>query len=92
VGETPFLSLTPERFGLPEPLCRDIRLLDGLLGGMLAEQEGEGLTALARSLYEEEGDLDPPTLLTRLPELQDPHTVQGLLRAFTCLLYTSRCV
>lgn len=80
-----FLSLEPERFDLSEPLSRDIRLLDGLLGETLAEQEGEDLIRLARALYAEEDGEDARTLLSRHPEMQDPGTVQRLLRAFTAL-------
>ncbi len=45
-----FLGLAPRQFGLPEPLCEDIELLDKLLGEVLSEQEDAALLRLARRL------------------------------------------
>jgi phosphoenolpyruvate carboxylase len=81
----PFLFLSPRFSGLSEPLCRDIELLDRVLGAVLAEQEGGDLLRLARRLFKDEAEGDPHTLHERIPELADPPTVKRLLRAFTTL-------
>ena len=81
-----FLGLAPRQFGLSEPLCEDIELLDRLLGEVLSEQEDAALLRLARRLYDAGGGGgDPMTLTRRLPELAQPEIVQRLLRAFTVL-------
>lgn len=78
-----FLRLAPEQFGLPEPLCHDIHLLDCLLGEVLWEQEGPELLRLAQQLYAEGNTGDSQTLMERFPSLKKPETTERLLRAFT---------
>jgi phosphoenolpyruvate carboxylase len=78
-----FLSLSPQDHQLPEPLSRDILLLDTTLGQVLREQAGDELIRLARRLYQGEGAEDPQRLLEIMPELKDIETVKRLLRAFT---------
>ena len=48
----PFLHLEPEKFELPEGLCRDIKLIDCLLGEILEEQEGSWILDAAQRLSE----------------------------------------
>lgn len=43
-----FLGLNPERYGLPEPLCADIRRVDCLLHAMLTQHESEEFVATCR--------------------------------------------
>lgn len=85
MSESAFLNLDPEEHGLSEPLTHDIHLLDAMLGEMLREQENPLIVDLSRRLYTEEIGVDPRTLLERVPDLQDPHTVQQILRAYTVL-------
>ncbi|HEY3267706.1 MAG TPA: phosphoenolpyruvate carboxylase [Armatimonadota bacterium] len=80
----PFLFLDPACCDLPEPLANDIRLLDRLLGEMLTQQEGPELARLARRLCHDDAE-EAYSLISRMPELQDPLVVQRLLRAFTAL-------
>ncbi len=79
--ETSLLGLDPQ--GLSEPLSEDIRLLDRMMGEVLAEQGDPELLAVARRIYQDEGD--PRSLAERIPELTDPVRVQRLLRAYTVL-------
>lgn len=79
---TPFLPLSPEKLELSAPLTGDVLLLNDLLGRTLVDQGCGRLVELAHRLYEEE-EADPGDLLSRIPDLQDPETVQRLLRAFT---------
>ncbi len=81
----PFLPLEPDKAGLSPQLSEDIRLLDRLLGEVLAEQEGPELTQLAREVYCAPDEEDPCDLVARLPELRRPETMQRLLRAYTVL-------
>lgn len=76
-----FLPLQPQQFGLSDPLCDDILLLDRCLGDVLREQDGAGLLEVAHRLYSDHGD--PATLPERVSELQDSPTMLRLLRAFT---------
>lgn len=78
-----FLSLDPERHQLSEPLSRDIRLLDRLLGEVLCDQEGPGLLEMVQRLADEERAPEPWELLEQLPQLRDPRACQRLLHAFT---------
>lgn len=80
-----FLSLNPKEYQLTEPLCNDIELWDGLLGGILWEQAGDDILQLAQKLYEPNHSESSPNLLDTFPALKDPQRVQTLLRAFTVL-------
>ncbi|MCW5940743.1 MAG: phosphoenolpyruvate carboxylase [Fimbriimonadaceae bacterium] len=76
-----FLGVEPEAFGLAEPLCRDIRLLDRLLGETLVEQEGPEVLATVRALLahaHEDGDL-----LEAVPTLANPEVARRVARAYT---------
>jgi phosphoenolpyruvate carboxylase len=79
-----FLSLEPEAFGLSIPLSSDLKILDELLGKVLAEQEGPQILQLARRLMEV-GRPTPEELFEACPELADPDTLRSLTRAFTVL-------
>jgi phosphoenolpyruvate carboxylase len=84
----PFLDLAPRSAGLSVPLSDDILLLDQLLGDVLREQEGPELIGLAHRLMRlsgEEAQGGADALFQRLPELNDIHVAQRLLRAFTVL-------
>lgn len=72
-----------EPVGLSEPLSEDIRLLDGLLGQVLSDQDDPALLDLARQFYDDAGD--PRSLGERIPSLADPLVVQRLLRVYTVL-------
>src|SRR6187402_2978822 len=78
-----FLNLEPEAFGLSAELSKDLRILDRLLGKVLAEQEGDETIDLARRLFA--GQPDPAKLLEEIPELRDPARIRQLARAFTVL-------
>jgi len=78
-----FLNLEPEAFGLSPELSQDLRILDRLLGKVLAEQEGEETIDLARRLFA--GHPDPSKLLDEIPELRNPARIRQLARAFTVL-------
>ncbi|MGC8668852.1 MAG: phosphoenolpyruvate carboxylase [Chthonomonadales bacterium] len=79
-----FLGLDPGRVGLPEALCRDILLIDGLMGETLRSQESADVVELARRLCDLDDD-DPTRLFDRIPELKDAGTVTRILRAYTIL-------
>lgn len=79
------LGLDPESHGLSAQLCNDIRLIDSLLFETIREQEGEGLVALVRSLFEQSSRTAPQDLFDRLPDLKDPETARKVARAFTIL-------
>jgi len=66
----------PFEYGLSEELSADIALLDRLLSTVLHDQEGDRLPALIRSLY-------GPDMSS--PELDDPQTVERVLKACTVL-------
>src|ERR1041385_7677013 len=83
--ESGFLPLAPADAGLSEPLCRDILLLNRILGEVLCEQEGPDLISLARRLYESGAGGDPTTLFEQIRELNDPARLQPLIRAYTIL-------
>jgi phosphoenolpyruvate carboxylase len=87
VPSVPFLGLRPHDCRLSRPLSDDIVLLDGLLGDVLREQEGEDLLALAHRLADlaRTSGVKPAVLFESLPELRDPALAQRLLRAFTVL-------
>jgi phosphoenolpyruvate carboxylase len=87
VPSVPFFGLRPHDCHLSRPLSDDIVLLDGLLGDVLREQEGEDLLALAHRLTDvaRSPDAKPAVLFESLPELRDPELTQRLLRAFTVL-------
>lgn len=76
-----FLSLAPRDQQLSDPLSDDIELIDGLLGEVVAEQQGGDLLDVVHRVYADTGE--PATLPERIPELRDPYVVQRLLRAFT---------
>jgi phosphoenolpyruvate carboxylase len=76
-----FLPLSPRAFALSEPLSHDILLLDRLLAEVLHSQDADGLLRLARRIYQDREE--PISLARRLPELQDPHVVERVLRLFT---------
>lgn len=78
----PFLPLSSTRLELSSPLTGDVLFLNDLLGRVLEDQGCGRLVELAWQLYQEP-DSDPSDLLARIPDLQDPETVQRLLRAFT---------
>jgi len=79
-----FLNLEPEAYGLSEPLSRDLRTLDRLLGKVL-EQQGQGrLIDLARQLTGA-SDPRPQAMAEAIPELRDPVVLRDLSRAFTML-------
>lgn len=75
-----FLGVEPETFGLSGPLCRDIRLLDGLLGETVLALEGPDTLRLARALYRIEEDAD---VVGTLPELADVGVARMVARAYT---------
>ncbi|MEX2244081.1 MAG: phosphoenolpyruvate carboxylase [Fimbriimonadaceae bacterium] len=79
------IGLEPERHGLSEPLCRDIRLIDELLQETVAHQEGQAFLATVQKLYGQAAESDPSDLLTRIPELKDPETARKAARVFTIL-------
>jgi len=79
-----FLELDPGRVGLPEPLCRDIVLIDCLLGETLRSQESADVVDLARRIGQVNDD-DPTRLFEHVPELKDAGTVTRILRAYTIL-------
>lgn len=76
-----FLGLRPEEQGLSESLCADIRILDELLGQILAGAEGDWILDSAAKLYQNHEDL-----FQKHPELNDPLKFKALARAFTVLL------
>ena len=80
----PFLGLDPQRHALSTALADDIALLDSMVGRVLSEQHETAVLDLARRLYAET-DADPRTLFERMPELDDPHLLQRVIRAFTVL-------
>jgi phosphoenolpyruvate carboxylase len=77
---SPFLHLEPEKFELPDGLCRDIRLIDCLLGEILQEQEGAWILDAAQKLVR---GVSPNELFASIPELADPAKFDRLSRAFT---------
>lgn len=85
MSASPFLGLDPEACQLSAPLCRDIRLLDSLLGEVLHRLQGPELAELARQLFQEPADADALTLLQRFPALRKPELLLPLLRAFAVL-------
>lgn len=70
------LSRSAAEYGLSAELCRDIVLLDRLLSAVLADQEGKKLFELLSQLSEATAEL---------PELDDPTTVERVLKACTVL-------
>lgn len=82
MADLSFLALDPERAGLPETLCSDIRLVDRILGQVLVDQEGEWIRIAARTLLAQKADGD---VFEALPELNDPSKLDRLARAFTVL-------
>ena len=70
-----FLDLQPDAYGLSEPLGRDLRRIDDLLGRVLRSQEGDGFVAEARRLMADEGETGG----------DDPARLRDLARAFTIL-------
>ncbi|HEY3414819.1 MAG TPA: phosphoenolpyruvate carboxylase [Armatimonadota bacterium] len=83
MNSQPFLNIALDAAGLSAPLGHDIRWLDAALGDVLTEHEDPSVMRVARGLYACEDTGDPGTLLSRIPELRDPITVQRVLRAFT---------
>ncbi len=80
-----FLDLNPERYGLSEAHCRDIRTVDTMLGSILKQHDEEGLTELAQTLFQQSEPVPPAELFTRIKKLQDPKLLQKILRAYTVL-------
>ena len=70
----PFLFLDPAAYGLPEGLCNDIERINGLLGEVLLEQEGEWLLTACQSL-----------MAGGNPDSSDPVRLERVARAFTVL-------
>lgn len=82
---TPMLDLDPRACGLSEPLSADIDLLNGLMGELIVEQEGEEMLSLVRSLHrvsQESFEADP---FDAVPALRDPHKAVIVARAYTVL-------
>ncbi len=79
-----FLNLAPRAVGLSEPLSADIELIDGMLGKVLREQQGQVLIDVARRISCPGTD-DGSDLFSRIPELKNPEFVKRLLRSFTIL-------
>lgn len=79
----PFLGLAAGCKGLSDSLALDLQWLDGAMAELISDQEGRALVDLVRRLYAGEPEESPTSLLTRVPELQDPVTTQKVLRAFT---------
>lgn len=75
-----FLGVEPDAFGLSEPLCRDIRLLDGLLGETVEALEGPETLRVARALHTVGEHAD---VLGTVPELADPEVARLVARAYT---------
>lgn len=80
-----FLGLSGEDFGLSQPMCEDVALIDRLLGEVVCQQEGEELLTVARQLLHEPETEHPSNLMERYPELQKPRFVHRLLRAYAVL-------
>ena len=76
-----FLGLEPGRYKLPAPLSEDIVLIDRLLGTVLQEQDEAVVLEMARRLHANGEALDP-ALVSRSPELENPQTLERLLRAY----------
>lgn len=70
-----FLDLHPDAYGLSEPLGKDLRRIDDLLGRVLDSQEGASFLTQARGLMTANG----------LPPADDPDRLRRLARAFTVL-------
>ncbi len=64
----------PFEYGLSEELSADIALLDRLLSEVLRDQEGDRLLEIIRVLYD---------VHRSAPELDDPQTVERVLKAST---------
>lgn len=79
------LPLDPESVGLSAPLCRDIRLLNRLIGELILEVEGPETLETIRRLYattREDFGADP---FDAIPELNDPERATTVARAYTVL-------
>lgn len=79
------LPLDPESVGLSAPLCRDIRLLNRLIGELILEVEGQETLDTIRRLYDttrEDFETDP---FDAVPELRDPERAATVARAYTVL-------
>lgn len=81
----PLLDLDPSAYGLSEPLSRDIRLIDRLMGELVLVEEGEETVELVRATYRlarEDLSADP---IEALPGLQNPERAVAVARAYTVL-------
>jgi phosphoenolpyruvate carboxylase len=85
MSASPFLGLDPDSCQLSASLCKDIRLLDSLLGEVLHRLHGPELAETAKKLFQEPEEAEALTLFQRFPSLQKPELLLPLLRAFAVL-------
>lgn len=82
---TGLLDFDPESYGLSPALSAQLRLVDRLLGEVVAEFEGSEFVSLVKRLYNlsiNDPQSDP---LERIPELTDPAKAERVARAYTVL-------
>lgn len=79
------LDLAPETYGLSEAHCKDIRIVDTMLGTILEKTDGEEIPSLARQLYSKSNTVAPKDLFQSIPGLKNPETLQSILRAYAIL-------
>ncbi|MFM7322305.1 MAG: phosphoenolpyruvate carboxylase [Armatimonadota bacterium] len=80
-------DLQPRACGLPDALSDDIEWLDRIFAQVLAEQEGTMFLETAKRVLVASANPDatPESVFAAVPELSDPATCAGFLRAWTVL-------
>lgn len=79
------LGLDPARYGLSDPLSRDLQLIDQLLGEVVEQHEGAEIGRACRALFElgqSSPDVDP---MDKISTLADPASARKVARAYTVL-------
>lgn len=78
-----FLPLEPEKFGLPEPLCKRIRVLNSALYFMLESLGKAQLIEVCRTWMAYDGDAF--SLFEKIPALKKPEIAMEAARSVTVL-------